>query len=188
MDVEDVIEKRQNRILAAQNRTSKINPGVLSYEISLKELKNGEKITHWIWWIFPAFSKVRSTSKPEYSFENLEEGKRYLKHPQLSQRLEECTLVSTKHLKKGSKMSLLKLFGYTDSDKFIEVMTFFCLAAVENQNSDQFTIFGNALDAANLGELHIPTIEVIVKNENLSRYSGITSVQELYALLSDTTT
>ena len=33
---------------------------------AFREIKAGRKTSHWLWWEWPAFSKVRSTSRPEY--------------------------------------------------------------------------------------------------------------------------
>ena len=57
-----------NRILEAQN-------GV--YPIALKELQEGWKRSHWMWYIFPQIKRLSMTSIL-YSIKDTEEAKEYL--------------------------------------------------------------------------------------------------------------
>lgn len=61
------------------------------YEQALSELRDGQKRTHWIWFIFPQIDGLAfsSTSK-RYAIKSAEEARAYLDHPVLGPRLLEC--------------------------------------------------------------------------------------------------
>lgn len=61
------------------------------YQQALKELKNGKKKSHWIWYIFPQLEGLgHSATSKHYGIKSLEEAKEYLRHPVLGPRLLEC--------------------------------------------------------------------------------------------------
>jgi uncharacterized protein (DUF1810 family) len=102
-----------NRFLSAQE-------GV--YERALKELKAGEKRTHWMWFIFPQIEGLgHSPTAKRYSIKSLEEAREYLNHPVLGKRLLECT-EAVVALRSGS---LSEILGYPDDLKFKSSMTLF---------------------------------------------------------------
>ena len=68
-----------DRFLEAQERM---------YSVALKEIQNGEKESHWMWYIFPQLRGLgRSQMAYVYGINGIEEAKAYLKHPVLSARL-----------------------------------------------------------------------------------------------------
>jgi uncharacterized protein (DUF1810 family) len=71
-----------NRFLKAQEN---------DYASALAEIRNGQKTSHWMWYIFPQFDglAVSSTSK-HYAIKSVPEAKAYLAHPILGPRLLEC--------------------------------------------------------------------------------------------------
>ena len=71
-----------NRFVQAQER---------DYARALAELRNGEKRSHWMWYIFPQIDGLGfSSMSKRYSIKSLEEAKAYLEHPILGPRLIEC--------------------------------------------------------------------------------------------------
>lgn len=63
-----------------------------SYEEALKEIKNGRKETHWMWYIFPQITGLGMTYISNYySIKSIEEAEEYLKSKQLRTNLEEIT-------------------------------------------------------------------------------------------------
>ena len=63
-----------------------------SYEEALKEIKNGRKETHWMWYIFPQIAGLGMTYISNYySIKSIEEAEEYLKNIQLRTNLEEIT-------------------------------------------------------------------------------------------------
>lgn len=74
----------------------------LEYDIALKEMKAGEKLNHWIWYIFPQLKGLRhSTTSQFYGIADLAEAKAYLEHPVLGARLREITQEVLKHTDKS---------------------------------------------------------------------------------------
>lgn len=72
-----------NRFLDAQSKI---------YEQALNEIKAGEKITHWMWYIFPQYKDLGiSSTSIQYSISSVDEAKEYFKHPILGDRLIEIT-------------------------------------------------------------------------------------------------
>ena len=78
-----------NRFLEAQEHT---------YATALKEIKNGEKESHWMWYIFPQLRGLgKSRMAYAYGINGLEEAKAYLAHPVLSARLIEISEALLEH-------------------------------------------------------------------------------------------
>lgn len=91
------------------------------YERALAEVKNGKKLTHWIWYIFPQLKGLgESYNSHYYGIDDLEEAKAYLKHPVLGKRLREITSVFLQ-LDKGAE----EVFGSLDAMKVCSCMTLF---------------------------------------------------------------
>ena len=71
-----------NRFLVAQNFT---------YEKAIRELKNGYKDGHWMWFIFPQFQGLGKSQRADfYSIKSIDEAKAYLEDEILGKRLIEC--------------------------------------------------------------------------------------------------
>jgi uncharacterized protein (DUF1810 family) len=163
-------------ILDAQNGTYK---RCVPYAAALKEIQNGRKGSHWIWYVFPAWSVIRKTSRPQFSLPTLELGRAYLQHPLLRARLVEVSQAATKHLGEGDPQKLLVLFGKTDSEKFAETMTFFTVAALVNRDKHAFGKFAAAIDAATAGKLDERTMQGLVTEGKCTMLEGTSSTIEL---------
>ena len=62
------------------------------YQIARKEIVNGKKESHWMWYIFPQLRGLGcSPMAYTYGLKGSEEAKAYLEHPVLSARLIEIT-------------------------------------------------------------------------------------------------
>ena len=62
------------------------------YEQALAELKNGKKVSHWMWFVFPQIAGLgNSEMARKYAIPNLADAKAYLSHDLLGSRLRECT-------------------------------------------------------------------------------------------------
>ena len=92
------------------------------YPIALKEIKQGYKQSHWMWYIFPQIHGLgySSTSK-YYAIKSIEEAKEYMKHPILSKNLIEISNV----LLELETNDSIKIFGTIDSKKLQSCMTLF---------------------------------------------------------------
>ncbi|WP_289075245.1 DUF1810 family protein, partial [uncultured Bacteroides sp.] len=63
-----------------------------SYDQALKEIRNGRKLTHWIWYIFPQIKGLGFSYNSEYyGITSLQEAKDYLENELLRKRLFEIT-------------------------------------------------------------------------------------------------
>lgn len=102
----------------------------LSYSWALKEIRNGRKQTHWMWFIFPQLKSLgRSSTALYYGIEDLGEAKAYLTHPILGARLREIS---------GVLLSLdtsdpHAVMGYPDDRKLRSSMTLFARATEDNR-------------------------------------------------------
>ncbi len=99
------------------------------YEQVRAELRNGRKLTHWMWFIFPQIKGLgRSFTAEHYAVSSRTEAEEYLRHPVLGPRLRECTqLVNDVHGR-----SVHAIFGSPDDLKFCSSMTLFAQATVDN--------------------------------------------------------
>ena len=93
------------------------------YGQALKEVQEGYKYTHWIWYIFPQLRALGHSRRARYfGISDLGEAVRYMKHPVLSARLREISGALLEH--KGKKTAL-DIFGEIDSLKVRSCMTLF---------------------------------------------------------------
>jgi len=92
------------------------------FENVLRELENGQKKSHWMWFIFPQIEGLGySEITRYYSIKSLEEARQYLNHPILGPRLLKCT--ETVLAIDGKTVS--EIFGSPDDMKFKSSMTLF---------------------------------------------------------------
>lgn len=135
-----------NRFLQAQEH---------SYEIALREIKNGVKRTHWMWYIFPQLKELgRSATAKYYGIENFEEAKMFLEHPVLGARLKEIS----KALLGLETNDPYKVMGDIDGLKLCSSMTLF--AEIEGYGS----VFGKVIDKYYDGNKDINTISILTNN------------------------
>ena len=107
------------------------------YDSVLRELRNGRKRTHWMWFVFPQLEGLgRSFMATHYGIKGVEHAAAYLRHPVLGGRLEECT--RTVNSVEGK--SAHDIFGDPDEMKFRSSMTLFKRAASPGG------VFATALD------------------------------------------
>ncbi|MCD7839818.1 MAG: DUF1810 domain-containing protein [Erysipelotrichaceae bacterium] len=93
-----------------------------SYEQALKEIKNGHKRSHWIWYIFPQIKGLgHSPTAVYYSINSIEEARDYYHNPVLGKRLIEITNA----LLQLDNNDPLDVMGYPDHLKLCSCMTLF---------------------------------------------------------------
>jgi uncharacterized protein (DUF1810 family) len=106
------------RFLDAQNQM---------YLKALSEIKNGRKVSHWMWFIFPQLDGLGSSETAKfYAIKNLEEAAAYFHHPVLGKHLIEIS----KELLNISGKEAIDIFGTPDDIKLRSSMTLF--SQVEN--------------------------------------------------------
>ena len=106
-----------------------INAQGNSYHIALKEIKNGKKLSHWMWFIFPQINGLGlSSMAKDYSIKNSQEAKDYLNHNILGKRLIEITNALIELESRSAK----SIFGYPDYLKLKSSMTLFKIISSNN--------------------------------------------------------
>lgn len=122
-----------------------------TYERAFDEVKNGEKLSHWIWFIFPQLKGLgRSPNSVYYGIENLKEAESFLKHPILGRRLRDITQV----LLDLKNLSAIDIFGAVDAMKVRSCMTLF------NECTDE-KIFSDVLDKYYQGKKDEATMRIL---------------------------
>ncbi|MCU6770147.1 Uncharacterized conserved protein [uncultured Bacteroides sp.] len=122
-----------------------------SYDQALKEIINGRKLTHWIWYIFPQMKGLGFSYNSEYyGVTSLQEARDYLENELLRKRLFEITESLLMH--KGKDIE--SIMGDIDALKLKSSMTLF--DAVKPGS-----IFGEVLDGFYGGERCRRTLEKI---------------------------
>jgi uncharacterized protein (DUF1810 family) len=113
---EEVMSFDSQRFLAAQEAV---------YDQVVEELSQGQKTTHWIWFVFPQLTGLgRSERAKRFGISGIDEARAYLQHPVLGPRLAQCTNVVLSHKDKA----LTQLLGSVDAQKFHSCVTLFHLA------------------------------------------------------------
>ena len=99
------------------------------YHRALAELREGEKRSHWIWYIFPQLQGWRSSAMAQlYGIRDLAEARAYLAHPVLGERLITCCEALLVHKDKTAE----EILGAVDALKLRSSMTLFALVSEEN--------------------------------------------------------
>ena len=101
-----------------------------SYETALKEIKNGHKYSHWMWYIFPQIQGLgRSSTSQYYAIKNYDEALAFLNDEYLGGHLIEISQA----LMQLDSDNPTEIFGKPDDMKLRSCMTLF--AAVSDDNS-----------------------------------------------------
>lgn len=125
------------------------------YDQVVKELSEGRKRSHWMWFIFPQVAGLgHSSMAHHYAIRDLDQAKRYLADPLLGSRLREDMRLMMRH--KGK--SALEILGSPDDLKFRSCLTLFAQAASDDTNRSLFT---EALDQFYGGKTDPGTLELL---------------------------
>lgn len=132
-----------NRFLEAQET---------KYNDTLSEIKNGRKLTHWMWYIFPQIAGLGFTDfNVRYAIQNKEEATQYLNHPVFGKRLIEIS----KAVVEIEGKTALEIFGKPDERKLKSSMTLFSII------NDPNSIFQQVLDKYYIGIKDENTLQLI---------------------------
>ena len=117
-----------------------------------RELRQGRKQGHWIWFIFPQLKGLgQSFMANKFGISGADEARAYLAHPILGPRLMECT-----SLVNGVEgVSIDEIFGYPDTLKFRSSMTLFTHVSCGSN------AFADALEKYYAGEPDPLTLEML---------------------------
>lgn len=92
----------------------------------VRELAQGRKQSHWMWFIFPQIAGLGlSAMSQRYAISGLAEARAYLEHPVLGTRLVECAAI----LAATDGKSAAEILGPVDAMKLRSSMTLFAAAA-----------------------------------------------------------
>ncbi len=137
-----------NRFIKAQENT---------YLVALKEIKNGRKQSHWMWYIFPQIKGLgMSETSRYYGIDGEEEAKAYLDNEILESRLREIT----SELLKLNIDNPVDIFGTIDAMKLKSSMTLFDYVS-------DYKIFSQVLNKYYNGEIDEKTILLCEKRKKL---------------------
>jgi len=130
------------------------------YHTVLEELRNGQKESHWMWFIFPQIDGLaHSTTSKYYAIKGIEEAQCYLNNHILGKRLFECA--ETVLAVEGRSIS--QIFGYPDDLKLKSSMTLFAYVTDWNPGS----VFVRVLDKYFNGERDGKTLEILKKLKDI---------------------
>ena len=137
-----------DRFIKAQENT---------YLVALKEIKNGRKQSHWMWYIFPQIKGLgMSETSRYYGIDGEEEAKAYLDNEILESRLREIT----SELLKLNIDNPVDIFGTIDAMKLKSSMTLFDYVS-------DYKIFSQVLNKYYNGEIDEKTILLCEKRKKL---------------------
>jgi uncharacterized protein (DUF1810 family) len=130
------------------------------YEQALGEIRAGQKLTHWMWFIFPQIDGLGwSSMARRYAIRSLAEARAYLEHPVLGPRLTECTQA----LLQTDGRSAHDIFGSPDDMKLRSSVTLFASAAGPD------SVFDDVLDRFFDGQPDARTLDLLSSQPNPPR-------------------
>jgi uncharacterized protein (DUF1810 family) len=106
-----------NRFIQAQQH---------NHEQALAEIRYGQKVSHWMWYIFPQLEGLGSSpTARRYSIKSLAEAEAYMNHPVLGPRLKQCAEAALA----VEGRSACAIFGSPDDLKLRSSATLFALVS-----------------------------------------------------------
>jgi len=128
-----------------------------TYTQALAELRNGRKVSHWMWFVFPQIAGLgRSATAREFALSSVREAQAYLGHEVLGPRLRESTAVVAAL---GGRTAV-QVFGSVDALKLRSSMTLFSVAAPEEP------VFAQVLHTFFAGQPDQASLDLIDKQHN----------------------
>jgi uncharacterized protein (DUF1810 family) len=122
------------------------------YEQALKEIRNGRKQSHWMWYIFPQFDGLGfSATSKRYAIKSRAEAEAYLRHPVLGPRLRECAEAAIGVQGRTAH----EVFGSPDDMKLKSCATLFACV------SPSGSVFHQLLDKYFQGERDAATLRLL---------------------------
>jgi uncharacterized protein (DUF1810 family) len=99
------------------------------YEDVLKELTEGRKLSHWMWFIFPQLKGLGQSEYSQYfGLSGQDEARRYWNHPVLGDRYKECL-----ELLLQTDISIDQILGEIDALKLQSSLTLFDFSVPDNE-------------------------------------------------------
>jgi len=130
-----------------------------AYQAAKEELRGGQKLSHWMWFMFPQVAGLGSSPTAQrYAIGSKAEAQAYLDHPLLGARLTELTNLVLGH----GDADIQQIFGHIDAMKFRSSMTLF------DGICPEAGIFQRAIDLFYGGEADAFTLEWLTRNNESS--------------------
>jgi uncharacterized protein (DUF1810 family) len=127
-----------------------------NYADAIAELRNGRKVTHWSWYVFPQIRGLGSSpTSVRYAIGSLAEAVAYLDHATLGRRLRECVSTMNSH----TGLSANDVLGDIDALKFQSCLTLFGQAAPAE------LIFRKSLGKYFGGDLDPATLRILARQQ-----------------------
>ena len=143
-------KKSIERFLDAQNAT------YAGYEQALEEVRNGRKVWHWIWYVFPQMRGLGHSERANYyGIADRGEAEEYLLNFTLNDRIHEVSEALLQHQNK----SAVSIFGALDAMKVQSSMTLFDAISPDD-------VFGKVLDQFYGGVRDKRTLELLGEYED----------------------
>lgn len=99
------------------------------YDVALREIREGCKRSHWIWFVFPQMASLGfSYNARFYGISCIDEARAYLAHPILGKRLRQITEALLQHKDKD----VLSILGAIDTLKVCSCMTLFDVVSTDD--------------------------------------------------------
>lgn len=123
-----------------------------TFDIALKEILNGRKHSHWIWYVFPQLKGLGHSYRSRfYGIANKEEANAYLDHPVLGQRLR---VITKALLAQPEERTATDILGEIDAIKVASSMTLFYAVSKDPLFHDVINRFyGGRFDELTLNRL-----------------------------------
>ncbi|KUY52801.1 calpastatin [Burkholderia sp. RF7-non_BP1] len=130
-----------------------VNVQASTFNAAIKELRNGCKESHWMWYMFPQLKGLgMSDNAKRFAIGSLSEAISYLSHPELGKRITEMT----EAVNQIKGRSIQEIFGVVDAMKFHSSMTLFSMAA-----ADSGSVFATALEKYFGGKRDEKTVDLL---------------------------
>jgi uncharacterized protein (DUF1810 family) len=124
------------------------------FEQVCRELRRGQKTSHWMWFIFPQIAGLgHSAMAQKYAISSRVEAVAYLEHPVLGARLGDCTRL----VNAVEGRTVHEIFGDPDDMKFHSCMSLFASITAVTE------VFSQALDKYFAGELDSWTLDLLAR-------------------------
>ena len=123
------------------------------FDKALREMKHGQKLTHWMWYIFPQIAGLGSSGTAQYyAIRDLDEAKEYYGNEYLRNNLLEISRALLDNPSSDARW----VMGWPDDLKLRSCMTLFNAAC--NGDTD---VFQKVLDKYYGGEPDVLTLDIL---------------------------
>ena len=123
------------------------------YPVALGEIKNGQKESHWMWYIFPQLKELGYSSTAKYYGLTKDEAKAYINDEILKSRLIEISQA----LLELTSSNATEIFGYPDDLKLKSCMTLF------SEIAQEIDVFDKVLEKFFSGKKDDKTLKLLEK-------------------------